>query len=280
LNADNVEGVIMQLLRYLRRALKQKFNPNHDPDTGRFTEGDGGGGAGTGGGAQASGKPPAPAGEIKNDEIPHDASPDEKVKRLVELTKVNKPILDKAIAKIDAKYGTKSSSDVKLPDRIKSKAERPSILAAKPWFGVEHIRDSLRFKSVVDTFADTKAIIKDLEGSGEFKVIKYDVNKVTNPKEWGWRMLPIDLQMKNGQIVEYYMVSKEQAAVAKEGHAIFEKWRNLDAAKFTRRQVREYHRDLARSQKLNGNAWKAYKARTRQSESDFLASVTRAVTLS
>jgi len=76
---------------------------------------------------------------------------------------------------------------------------------------VEYIRDSLRFKSVVNTFADTKAIVDHLEASGEFKVLKYDADKLTAPKEWGWRVLPIDFRMKNGQMVEYYMVSKDQA---------------------------------------------------------------------
>jgi hypothetical protein len=176
---------------------------------------------------------------------------------------------------IDKKYGTKSSSDVKKSERIKTKAKRPSVLAAKPWFGVEYIRDSLRFKSVVDTFADAKGIVDHLVDSGEFKLLKYDVTKITHPKEWGWRVLPIDFQMKNGQMVEYYMISKDQAEVAKEGHGIFDKWRNDDPSKFTKSQVKAYHADLAASQKLNGDAWQAYKDRTGQSESDFLASVTR-----
>ena len=150
-----------------------------------------------------------PAGEPKNDSIKHSDTPDEKVAVLVGLTKVNQPIIDKAIAEIDKMYGTQSSSDVKKTDRIKSKAARPSVLAAKPWFGVEYIRDSLRFKSVVNTFADTKAIVDHLEASGEFKVLKYDADKLTAPKEWGWRVLPIDFRMKNGQMVEYYMVSKD-----------------------------------------------------------------------
>ena len=215
-----------------------------------------------------------PVGEPKNDSIKRTDTPDQKVAVLEKLTKVNLPIIDKAIAEIDKKYGTQSSSDIKKTEKIKSKAERPSVLADKPWFGVEYIRDSLRFKTVVDSFKDAPAIIDHLAASG-FKVLKYDATKLTDPKEWGWRVLPVDFRMKNGQMVEYYMVSKEQAAVAKEGHAIFEKWRNEDPAKFSKAQRVAYDTDVAASQKLNGDAWRAFKSRTGQTDKEVLASATR-----
>jgi HK97 family phage portal protein len=231
-----------------------KSNPNHD-SLGRFATGPGGGETN-------------PVGN---------GTPREKLARLEALTAVNFPTVQAMVEKIDRLFGTKSEADIKKSEKILEKATRPDILADKPWFGVEHIRDSLRFKTIVDSFAAVRGIVSQLENSGDFNIIKYDTAKLTDPKEWGWRMLPIDLQTKNGQMVEYYILSKEQAEVAKEGHEVyFEKWRNVKRADMTPVQIEERAKDVVASSKLNGDAWKKYLARTGQTESDVRASVTRA----
>jgi hypothetical protein len=40
----------------------------------------------------------------------------------------------------------------------------------------------------------------------EWRVVKLDVEKLLEPKEWGWRFVGADLQMANGQMVECYVV--------------------------------------------------------------------------
>jgi hypothetical protein len=230
-----------------------KMNPNHD-NLGRFATG--------------------PGNEVNP--VGH-GTPREKLARLEALTAVNLPTVTALTEKIDRTFGTHSEVSVKKSENILSKATRPDILAEKPWFGVEHIRDSLRFKTIVDSFAAVKGIVAQLEESGDAKIIKYDSGKLTDPKEWGWRMLPIDMQMQNGQMVEYYILSKEQAEVAKQGHVdFFEKWRNVKRADMSPAQVLDRAKDVAASSKLNGDAWNRYLARTGQTESDVRASVTRA----
>ena len=59
------------------------------------------------------------------------ATPQEKIKTLVQLTRENKPIIKKLMAEIDAAIGAKSSDSVKAPEKILQKASRPSILAKK-----------------------------------------------------------------------------------------------------------------------------------------------------
>ena len=123
-------------------------------------------------------------------------------------------------ASIDKQLGTKSEVSIKKPETIKSKATRPDVLLKKPWFGVVNIRDLLRFRTAVDLSKQVPDIVKALQASGQFDIVKYDYKKLTEPKEWGSRVLPIDLKTKNGQMVEYYLVSKEQRAVARRARAV------------------------------------------------------------
>lgn len=83
-------------------------------------------------------------------EIDVNATPEEKVAQLQKLTAENKPIVDAFLAKLDKEFGTKSNSNIKEPENILTKASRPAILIKKPWHGVEHIRDSFRFKTVLN----------------------------------------------------------------------------------------------------------------------------------
>ena len=218
-------------------------------------------------------KPPPPPSSEPANAIDPKASVDEKVAQLQKLTAVNKPIIDSFAASIDKQLGTKSEVSIKKPETIKSKATRPDVLRKKPWFGVEHIRDSLRFRTAVDSFKQVPDIVKALQASGQFDIVKYDYKKLTEPKEWGSRVLPIDLKTKNGQMVEYYLVSKEQRAVLDEGHALFDKWRDANVKNLSRRDTVEYQKDVATSNKLYGGAWAAYLKRTGQTPQDVLNAV-------
>ena len=103
------------------------------------------------------------------------------------------------------------------------KASRPSILANKPWHDASHIRDSYRFKTVIDDFRDVPAIFDELLKEG-ISLVKIDTNKLFEPKEWGWRIIAFDIRMPNGQLVEWYLPLRELEVEKKaRGHLIFDR---------------------------------------------------------
>ena len=89
----------------------------------------------------------------------------------------------------------------KTEESILAKACRPVILAKNPKFGIEHIRDTFRFKAVVFSFSDAVEFILAMHkdhrpvdrclcpggGLSSRNVAKLDVVKLKTPKEWGWR---------------------------------------------------------------------------------------------
>jgi hypothetical protein len=145
------------------------------------------------------------------------------------LTQENIPIVRDLMQRIDERFGTRSGDSVKDLSKVTQKANRPSIIAKKPWHSVSHIRDSYRFKTVIDDIRDVPAIFDELLASG-IQLVKVDTGKLFSPKEWGWRIIAFDLRMPNGQLVEWYLPIRELEAQKKaEGHLLFEEWRNKSA---------------------------------------------------
>ena len=166
--------------------------------------------------------------------IDPNASPAEKVRQLNALTEENKPIVQRIMDRIDILLGTESKSNKKADDKIIEKSVRPSILDEKPWYSAEHIRDSFRFKTVIETIDQLPKAVSILQHElnqigGE--IIKPDLMKIVSPKEFGWRIAVFDLKMPNGQLVEYYLPLKRMEEAKKNGgHQIFESVRNLKAS--------------------------------------------------
>ena len=201
---------------------------------------------------------------IEEDAVPADRitlpidpamSPADKLSAIRQLTAENKPMLDQQLAAMDAKLGTSSNANIKEEARILEKASRPSILAKKPWHGVEHIRDTLRFQTKIKTFDQIEKAAAEMLGNG-YRIVKVDTEKMLEPKEWGWRFAGFDLRAPNGQLVEWYIIFDQmyEAKKTKGGHKLFEDWRNLSAKKIQARQV-EYYADLYASQKLYREAF-------------------------
>lgn len=171
----------------------------------------------------------------------------EKLQAIHKLTEENQPIIDAFLAEIDGGVpGTTSKSSVKLDETIIGKAHRPSILAEKPWHTIEHVRDTLRFKSEITSVKDIVPIAEKLAKQG-WEVVKVDTEKLMQPKEWGWRFVGVDLRMPNGQLVEYYLPLKSLSQVKKQNHKLFEKWRNEDVTKLTAEQLLERKADIEAS---------------------------------
>lgn len=186
--------------------------------------------------------------------IDRSAAQPEKVRQLRALSEANVPIVERIIQAVDERLGTKSKLSHKTAENIQSKANRPEIKGKKPWHDVEHVRDALRFKTVLTGIDQVAEIMKIVADAG-VRLVKVDTAKMLRPKEWGSRFAAFDLRMPNGQLVEYYMPLKELDDAKKAGnHELFEKWRvTTDDERQARRT--EYLRDLNTSYDRYEAAW-------------------------
>ncbi len=189
-------------------------------------------------------------------------APNDQIRAEIEsLTKENVPLVKGLIKRIDGKFDTKSGDNIKDLSKVTQKANRPSILANKPWHNASHIRDSYRFKTVIDDFRDVPAIFDELLNEG-ISLVKIDTNKLFEPKEWGWRIIAFDIRMPNGQLVEWYLPLKELEIEKKErGHLIFEEWRNKTQQELQDQQT-EYFASIAKSYRNYDAAFQAALDRT------------------
>jgi len=177
----------------------------------------------------------------------------------------------------------------KTDESILAKARRPAILESNPRFGVEHVRDTFRFKAVVFSFRDALSFIFAMDQSHELcpggglspaNVAKLDIAKLTKPKEWGWRFLAFDFVMPNHQIVECYVVFTEMelakkaedpdAAVCPElsNHEIFEKWRVVKTSALTGDGLAEFEADKAESNRRYDAAFAQVQSHTTPAEQE------------
>jgi N12 class adenine-specific DNA methylase len=212
------------------------------------------------GGARAA-RPVAPKGEPALPINPR-MSPANKLRAIHKLTAQNKPIVTRLMRSIDRALGTKSTSNIKTDESILNKASRPSILAEKPWHNIEHVRDTFRFKTLINSPDQLPKIAQRLRDAG-IQVVKVDADKMVKPKEWGWRAAVLDLRMKNGQLMEYYIPFKEMDEAKNAGnHELFEKWRNVDISTLTPEQRVERQNDIDTSRQRYDAAWEAALARS------------------
>ena len=232
-------------------------------------------------GRKLAGEPaarPSPPPDQPTNPIDPNASNAEKLERIHELTDENKPRIDAIVADLKAALPeTDSYSNVKSDKSILGKAERPSILRKRPWWGIEHLADTLRFKTVVTSLHDLPAIFDTLKQHG-VEIVKVDEPKLAQPNEWGWRMLPTDLRMPNGQLVEHYVVGKHMNEYQdREGHLLFEKWRYKDAATLSEAERIEYAADVAKGREGYGRAWALDFERPGETLTDARASLDKAL---
>jgi hypothetical protein len=166
--------------------------------------------------------------DVKDIRMPIDETlPNDQVRAQIQrLTNENREIVGELMEAIDRRFGTESGDNVKDLSKVTQKAQRPSILAKKPWHTVAHIRDTYRFKTSLERLDDVSGIFDMILERG-IEIVKIDTKKLFSPGEWGWRIIAFDLRMKNGQIVEYYLPLTELEIEKKaKGHLIFEEWRN------------------------------------------------------
>ena len=208
-----------------------------------------------------------------------------KAEALHVLGKENDDLVRPVLAAIDKEFGTVSKTSFKKIETIISKVLRPSVLGKRPWFGVEHIRDGYRFKTVIAGGATVAnighALDRLLTAIPGARIIKSDPSMLFDPKDWGWRAAVFDLQMPNGQLVEWYMPIVELEGAKKAGgHQLFERWRDSDLPNLRGAEAKAFHADKAASRKLYGDAWAKALLRMGQDESAARASMDKALTSS
>jgi hypothetical protein len=149
--------------------------------------------------------------------------------------------------------------NLKTDESIIGKCERPELLKELPKFGIEHIRDALRFKVVVDNLHDAIVVLCLLvqhNNGRSWKVVKLDLDKLLHPKVWGWRFIGCDLQAANGLLIECYISFKHMDRAKKEGnHKLFERWRQEDMMALGRANFKKYMRDVRESRDTYNKAF-------------------------
>lgn len=191
------------------------------------------------------------------------AGTQEKIAQLQRLSKENEPLVQEFADSIDAKYGTQSKVSFKDPADIAEKASRPSIKADRPWFDVEHVRDALRFKTLLQDLRDLPRLIEDLKKSG-FEIIKCDAEKLLKPKGRGWRMAAFDLKTTNGQIIEYQILPPEMERAGALEHQVYKQWRKVDINKLSKEERKAIRRADTAAKDMYEKAWQDYLNRTGQ----------------
>ena len=118
-------------------------------------------------------------------------SNERKLEQLKALRTQNMSVLEAFFDTIDGRAGiscVKSASRVrpghvlirlnsKTDDATMGKAVRPSLLAEYPRYGLEHVRDFLRFKVVTSCIIDAFVFMDLLVSSADWKVVKFDIAK-------------------------------------------------------------------------------------------------------
>jgi hypothetical protein len=241
------------------------------------------------------GRPQAPPDTPTNPVDPS-LSQEAKAAELHRLGLENLAWVEPIVEEINATFGVRGpryrEDYIKSERSIIGKANRPGILAEKPWWDVEHLRDSFRFRSVVASADQVepvfRAFLERAEASGHpVRVIKTDIDKLARPKDWGWRMLPFDLVMPNGQLAEYYITFPELAD-ANEGvryagkyngngglHKTFENWRYRDVNTLSEEERLAFNEDKTISKTGYDSAWEEFLGRTGQTEEAVFASARR-----
>ena len=194
--------------------------------------------------------------EVAND-VDRSLSEQEKVAALGKLTDQNIGYIERLAHKIDTQCQLESSVSRKSPETILEKSQRPEIRKKKPWFRVEHIRDSLRFRTGISEFLQVESIFGCLqsEPGDRLEVKKIDLEKMFKPKSFGWRCSAFDL-FTNGQIVEYYQSFSELIKVNDRlAHPLYEKWRELNDEE-TQARFAEARQDIEASRDAYDEVWK------------------------
>ena len=135
---------------------------------------------------------------------PVDGTPEQKWQQLAQLSSTNTRGLDAFFSSFAKEHnfrrvthGTQVNSrrriqckwNKKSKESALQKSVRPAILQQWAEYGLEHVRDTLRFKAVVFSAHDAFEFLAAVVADESWTVVKVDIEKFMRPKEWGWRFL-------------------------------------------------------------------------------------------
>ena len=203
--------------------------------------------------------------------IDKNASNDDKLTQIKALREEARPVLHSLVEEIKNTLSIDGKTSDKSDEAILEKANRPEILKDKPWHGMEHLRDTLRAKVIL---SDPRQIvdIARIIGKHGVGVVKFDIDKLFHPKEYGFRIMSFDLRMPNGLITELYTPIKEIEAVKKDNHKIYEKWRDKTEG-YKAEHMEEFLRDRETSRTSYNNAFSAALSRLGISQDELKSSL-------
>lgn len=116
----------------------------------------------------------------------------------------------------------------------------------------------------MDDITDLPKILADLKAEG-IVIIKAETAKMLKPRAWGWRAVMYDLQLPDGQLVEYYLSPKEMIQANDEvHHPLYEAWREKDTKKLSESEALLYQQSIETSNAVFKAAWQHYLERTGQ----------------
>jgi len=203
--------------------------------------------------------------------IDKNASNDDKLTQIKALREEARPVLHSLVEEIKNTLSIDGKTSDKSDEAILEKANRPEILKDKPWHGMEHLRDTLRAKVILSDPRQIVDIARIIEKHG-VGVVKFDIDKLFHPKEYGFRIMSFDLRMPNGLITELYTPIKEIEAVKKDNHKIYEKWRDK-TEEYKKENWAEYSRDIRVSNDVYNNAFSSALSRLGISQDELKSSL-------
>ena len=158
------------------------------------------------------------------------------------------PILREIVDGIDAEFGLRSQISLKKDQTAREKCSRPSTLEKYPWFTLAHIRDYLRFRSLLFRASDFHDVIEyfvEMQRLHTISIVKIDTAKLERPGAFGWRMIAIDMRIsETGLLVEHYMTFREMIEINEAWlHKVYEAWRSRSTDDMTVTELADFERD-------------------------------------
>jgi len=128
------------------------------------------------------------------------------------------------------------------------KCRRAATLNKYPWFNLSHIRDYLRFRTLLNEASDFEEVIRyfdHLQSQQRISIVKIDFDKLFRPGAFGWRMIAIDIRIPStDMLVEHYMTFRDMIEVNEAWlHKVYEAWRSASPDDLTLEDARVFRRD-------------------------------------
>jgi hypothetical protein len=158
------------------------------------------------------------------------------------------PLVQTMANELLEEFGLVSEVSSKKSETAVTKCNRPATISKYPWFNLSHIRDYLRFRTLLYRASDFEDVLRyfvERQDQGHVSIVKIDYAKLTRPGAFGWRMIAVDIRITaTGMLVEHYMTFREMIEVNEAWlHKVYEAWRSVSTDDMTIEELRAFNRD-------------------------------------